>query len=357
MTADLLTRLLNPELPGCGGMRKEAHERIVRLERREARLTEALRDAVKRCDFCGGGGLAYSMEDETQIGQAPGSSGFECPVCSMQRAALKPEGGPEMTDQTDRLERLYAVAAMDLRTGGFLAHTMDTAKEAATEITRLERELAEARAVTNHLHNVVGGHDLAMADATARAERLAEALEPFAKAAASAEPDEDGRYSLYSSSARHQLTLGDLRRARDELSALASPVDCSTCDGAGVIDQRMGGEATSSIVPCPDCLPKPDSSEPARDAAIRALRSSPPGAKPVSERTFGLELKPFKPCVFVNDTLGLTEAIFEDVSHTAKPLFEKVYHWIDTLHAHDDDRLVGIQIWATKPAADPAKGE
>lgn len=40
------------------------------------------------------------------------------------------------------VERLRAVAAMDLRTGGFLAHTLDTAKKAAAEIERLTGEMS-----------------------------------------------------------------------------------------------------------------------------------------------------------------------------------------------------------------------
>ena len=39
---------------------------------------------------------------------------------------------------SDVVERLRAVAAMDLRTGGFLAHTLDTAAEAAVLIERLQ---------------------------------------------------------------------------------------------------------------------------------------------------------------------------------------------------------------------------
>lgn len=49
--------------------------------------------------------------------------------------------------------------------------------------------------------------------------RLREALEPFAKAAKYAEPDEADEYTLYGSSARHELTLGHLRKARAALTA------------------------------------------------------------------------------------------------------------------------------------------
>lgn len=51
-------------------------------------LRAALKDFVDRCPDCGGKGTAYTMEDETQIGQAPGSSGIDCPGCTKQRAAL-----------------------------------------------------------------------------------------------------------------------------------------------------------------------------------------------------------------------------------------------------------------------------
>lgn len=31
------------------------------------------------------------------------------------------------------------------------------------------------------------------------------------------------------------------------------PLPCETCGGTGEIDQRLGGAATSGVVPCPDC--------------------------------------------------------------------------------------------------------
>ncbi len=46
--------------------------------------------------------------------------------------------------------------------------------------------------------------------------------------------------------------------ARDEIAKLSHALvgeDCSTCGGSGEIDERMGGQATSSIVRCPDCAP------------------------------------------------------------------------------------------------------
>ena len=38
-----------------------------------------------------------------------------------------------------------------------------------------------------------------------------------------------------------------------EKYAKAMEAQCETCGGTGEIDQRLGGEATSGIVPCPDC--------------------------------------------------------------------------------------------------------
>lgn len=49
--------------------------------------------------------------------------------------------------------------------------------------------------------------------------RMREALKPFAKAAKIAETDEPDSYSLYGSSARHGLTIGDLKKAAETLSS------------------------------------------------------------------------------------------------------------------------------------------
>lgn len=43
-----------------------------------------------------------------------------------------------------------------------------------------------------------------------------------------------------------------LMLARKLVEASSEPV-CETCSGAAEIDQRLGGMATSSVVPCPDC--------------------------------------------------------------------------------------------------------
>ncbi len=45
-----------------------------------------------------------------------------------------------------------------------------------------------------------------------------------------------------------------LMLARKLVEASAEPA-CETCNGDGKIDQRLGGMATSSVVPCPDCAP------------------------------------------------------------------------------------------------------
>lgn len=52
------------------------------------RMRSALKEFVDRCPDCGGTGTAYTHEDETQVGCAPGSSGIDCPGCTAQRAAL-----------------------------------------------------------------------------------------------------------------------------------------------------------------------------------------------------------------------------------------------------------------------------
>lgn len=56
-----------------------------------ARLTQAeklLGEAAAGCPTCGGIGVVHTMEDETQIGEAPGSSKIPCPSCSRIRAHL-----------------------------------------------------------------------------------------------------------------------------------------------------------------------------------------------------------------------------------------------------------------------------
>jgi hypothetical protein len=52
-----------------------------------------------------------------------------------------------------------------------------------------------------------------------RIKKLRAAIKPFAKAASCAENDEGNDYCLAYSSARHELTLGDLRRAKRTLTA------------------------------------------------------------------------------------------------------------------------------------------
>lgn len=55
------------------------------------------------------------------------------------------------------------------------------------------------------------------------------------------------------------------------------------------------------------------------------------------------------PATVVNDDMKITTAVFEDTAYVARPLFAGIPHWIDELRAMDDNRLVGIQIWATTP--------
>jgi hypothetical protein len=59
------------------------------------------------------------------------------------------------------------------------------------------------------------------------------------------------------------LMPDEARRLARQLTMIADAVDavtagmpkCETCGSAGKIDQRLGGIATSSTVPCPDCKP------------------------------------------------------------------------------------------------------
>ncbi len=60
-----------------------------RLKEANKALVEALDAEIERCHGCGGSGFAYTMEDETEIGQSPGSSRIDCPDCRDSRAALK----------------------------------------------------------------------------------------------------------------------------------------------------------------------------------------------------------------------------------------------------------------------------
>ena len=51
-------------------------------------LLAALEVACAHCGSCGGTGTAYTMEDETDIGQPPGSSAIDCPECQVWREAI-----------------------------------------------------------------------------------------------------------------------------------------------------------------------------------------------------------------------------------------------------------------------------
>lgn len=58
-------------------------------------LLEALEEQIKCCSACGGKGTYYTMSDETEIGQAPGSSGTDCHYCADARAAIAQARGQE----------------------------------------------------------------------------------------------------------------------------------------------------------------------------------------------------------------------------------------------------------------------
>ena len=62
-----------------------------------------------------------------------------------------------------------------------------------------------------------------------------------------------------------------------------------------------------------------------------------------SEQKINLVLEEFKPCVIQNDELGLTTYLHEDVPYFARPMSDK--HWVDSLIASDDGRLVGVNFW------------
>jgi hypothetical protein len=61
---------------------------------------------------------------------------------------------------SDIVERLLAVAAMDLRTGPILAHTLDTAQEAAATIERLTAELERLRDMIDNRNEFIASKGL-----------------------------------------------------------------------------------------------------------------------------------------------------------------------------------------------------
>jgi hypothetical protein len=74
------------------------------------------------------------------------------------------------------------------------------------ENNELQAEIAKLRAEGERIRSQYldcAGHNA----------KLRAALEPFAKAAKCTEDDEADNYCLANSSARHELTIGDLRRA------------------------------------------------------------------------------------------------------------------------------------------------
>lgn len=60
------------------------------------------------------------------------------------------------------------------------------------------------------------------------------------------------------------------------------------------------------------------------------------------------ELPPFKPLVEIDEEMRITSVILEDVSHYSVPCFVGHYHTVDWLLAMDDNRIVGVQVWALK---------
>lgn len=70
--------------------------------------------------------------------------------------------------------------------------------------------------------------------------------------------------------------------------------------------------------------------------------------------TPGTEIGEFKPGVVVNDILGLTTYLHEDVPYVAHPLTcpdGTKAHWVDALLAMDDGRLVGVNFWFVASAS------
>lgn len=77
------------------------------------------------------------------------------------------------TSELDELlRRLKSVADMDLRTGGFVAHTMDTAAEAIQALTRLRAELAAANRELVTARSQIAYAEAAFASERADKERM-----------------------------------------------------------------------------------------------------------------------------------------------------------------------------------------
>jgi hypothetical protein len=70
----------------CGSTnQREANARLIAAA---PDLLAELQDAAAHCEACDGKGNAYTHEDETQVGCAPGSSRIDCPACIRWRAAI-----------------------------------------------------------------------------------------------------------------------------------------------------------------------------------------------------------------------------------------------------------------------------
>lgn len=84
---------------GCLPEKSQAHLILEDLSAENDRLRDALLDVIDACDNCGGGGIAF-VGDETEYGQAPGSSAHACILCTAARRVVglrvfvKPESSP-----------------------------------------------------------------------------------------------------------------------------------------------------------------------------------------------------------------------------------------------------------------------
>ncbi len=84
---------------------KESYARlIVTAVNSHYDLLAALKEAFSHCGECGGTGIAYTMEDETQIGQAPGSSAIDCPECIVWREAIAKAEPPGVGNSGGRVK-------------------------------------------------------------------------------------------------------------------------------------------------------------------------------------------------------------------------------------------------------------
>lgn len=69
---------------GCIPEKSQAQLILEDLAAENDRLRDALLEMIEACDNCGGTGIAY-VGDETEYGQAPGSSAHACVLCTEAR--------------------------------------------------------------------------------------------------------------------------------------------------------------------------------------------------------------------------------------------------------------------------------